>query len=316
MKFLKPLPTRPKYWEDLEKALIKEWKRLFYAPLIKEIGASERILQNTLDDLLTAIRNGKIQYVRGHFEGAFNSVLSKELKRLGAEWDRTHGWWKIPNSKLTPDVRMAIGISESKFKEMAARVDKKLSSVVPTELADQFKLEKIFDSTIYSFNKDFEASVKSISVKVQLTKEQREKIRKEYTENMKLYVRKWTEDEIIKLRKQVQSNVSAGMRYEGLVKIIKDSKRVSDNKAQFLARQETNLLLTEMRKQRYTDVGVNKYKWVTLHDDKVRHRHRQLDGKVISWDNPPIVTEPGEAVRRAHAGADFNCRCIAHPVIE
>lgn len=49
----------------------------------------------------------------------------------------------------------------------------------------------------------------------------------------------------------------------------------------------------------------DKYIWRTVEDDKVRSSHRQYNGKIFSWDNPPQGGHPGE---------DYNCRCWAEPV--
>ncbi|MBJ3784002.1 minor capsid protein [Devosia sp. MSA67] len=46
------------------------------------------------------------------------------------------------------------------------------------------------------------------------------------------------------------------------------------------------------------------YTWRTAGDDKVRHAHAALEGKVFSWSSPP---EGG------HPGAGHNCRCWAEP---
>jgi SPP1 gp7 family putative phage head morphogenesis protein len=46
------------------------------------------------------------------------------------------------------------------------------------------------------------------------------------------------------------------------------------------------------------------YTWRTAGDDKVRHAHAALEGKVFSWSSPPEGGHPGDA---------RNCRCWAEP---
>lgn len=79
-----------------------------------------------------------------------------------------------------------------------------------------------------------------------------------------------------------------------------------------MARQETSLLTAKYRKLRYTDVGITKYRWSTSHDDRVRKRHKELDGQVFDFEAPPIVNEKGD---RKNPGEDFGCRCQAIPII-
>jgi SPP1 gp7 family putative phage head morphogenesis protein len=53
--------------------------------------------------------------------------------------------------------------------------------------------------------------------------------------------------------------------------------------------------------------------WSTSHDRRVRDSHKELNGRVFTWDNPPIV-DPARG-RRAHPGQDYGCRCVAVPVM-
>jgi SPP1 gp7 family putative phage head morphogenesis protein len=93
---------------------------------------------------------------------------------------------------------------------------------------------------------------------------------------------------------------------------------VSANKAKFLARQETSLMTTKLKETRYREAGVNEYKWKTVAGSKlhpVRPSHKILEGRIFRWDDPPITTPPGEAVRRNNPGQDYNCRCFAQPIV-
>ena len=161
-------------------------------------------------------------------------------------------------------------------------------------------------------------SIKNITVGPQLTKEQAARIADEWQTNMKLWVKDFTEKEILKLRKDVKSSVFTGNRYESMVSKIQKSYGVSANKAKFLARQETSLLMTKFKETRYKDVGVNEYEWRCVAGSKnhpVRPAHKKLEGLRFSWDNPPITTAPGEPVRRNNPGQDYNCRCFAKPIV-
>ena len=81
-----------------------------------------------------------------------------------------------------------------------------------------------------------------------------------------------------------------------------------------MARQETKLLVAEYRKNRFKQEGVTKYRWSTVLDGRERKLHRELNGKIFSWDNPPIIDErTGERGNPAEA---YNCRCKAIPIID
>lgn len=82
---------------------------------------------------------------------------------------------------------------------------------------------------------------------------------------------------------------------------------VTDRRAAFIARDQVAKFNGNLTELRNTQAGVKKYRWSTSNDERVRASHRELNGKVFSWDKPPSVGNPG---------ADFNCRCVGIPIFE
>lgn len=73
---------------------------------------------------------------------------------------------------------------------------------------------------------------------------------------------------------------------------------VSDSRAELIARDQIaklNGAITEHRQRQY---GVDRYRWSTSGDERVRPSHEALDGQVFTWDAPPSVGHPGQ---------DFQC---------
>lgn len=71
------------------------------------------------------------------------------------------------------------------------------------------------------------------------------------------------------------------------------------------------LAATKPRKRRKRVAG--KYQWKSMGDEKVRLLHQKLNGKIFSYDDPPVAEENGD---RYHPGEKHNCRCRALPVFE
>ncbi len=285
---------------------------------MSELGAPKNILQNAIEDLTYAIGSGRITFYRGVFSGKFNSRITKELRKLGAKFDRKTGTFRLPSSELPETVRGAISASESRFNEKLAGIDRKLSQMLPEKIAEKLQISKFFDSALWKVEKDFQASIRKITVGPNLTKEQAKRIADEWQQNMKIYIKDFTEKEIQKLRKDVQSSVFTGNRYESIISKIQKSYGVSSNKAKFLARQETSLLMTKFKQTRYEDAGVREYIWRTVAGSKnhpVRASHKILEGKKFRWDDPPITTAADEPIRRNNPGQDYNCRCFAQPIV-
>ena len=74
-----------------------------------------------------------------------------------------------------------------------------------------------------------------------------------------------------------------------------------------LTRDQTTKFVGQLNRSRQTEVGIDRYKWLTAGDERVRPSHRANEGLVFFWDSPPANT--------GHPGEDVNCRCVALPVL-
>ncbi len=316
---LRPIKESVQDYEAIELRIIELFKKQLYLPLLKEFSESAKVLTNSKNALLDAIRSGRLTFNRGIFSGRFSSVISSDLKELGAAWDRKQKVWRIQSADLPIEVRNAVSASEFRYQQKIAAIDKRLGEVLPEELAGKLKIDHLFDSALWKTERDLQQSIKGITVAPQLTKEQSARIAGEWQNNMKLWIKDFTEKEIVKLRKDMQASAFAGNRYGDAIEKIKASYGVSRNKAKFLARQETSLLMTKFKETRYQAAGVNEYRWGCVAGTKnhpVRPWHKALQDKIFKWSEPPITTKPGEAVRRNNPGQDFNCRCFAKPIVK
>ena len=97
-------------------------------------------------------------------------------------------------------------------------------------------------------------------------------------------------------------------------KQIQDVYGVSKSKAQFLARDQTAKLNSDISKEQFKDAGVEEYIWRDSDDERVRPRHEQLDGTVQRLDDPPIVDIRTGC--RGHPGEDYSCRCVKLPIFD
>ena len=112
----------------------------------------------------------------------------------------------------------------------------------------------------------------------------------------------------------VRDSYENGIRYHELAKELeKKFKKLTPQRAEFIAKQETKVLAVEIKKVRYVKAGFNLYIWRTMRDGRVRQTHKALDGTIQDWRNPPIVNDDGD---RLHPSEDVNCRCRALPIID
>lgn len=292
-----------------------------YSPIVESLGQDpKKVLKNANDGenqiLVKAILSGRIYFYRGEFKGGFNASISGALSKLGAVYNRRQRSYRILASELPFEIKDAIDEALVEFEKAVSIIDKRIQSIHAKDVASNIDLEGIYSEQIFLVDKNIEKQLESISISPKFTAEEREEIARVYNKNMELWIQEWVEDEIVTLRGVVEKNVKEGIRYDQIVSGIQKRFGVGKSKAKFLARQETNLLTTEINIQRFKQAGATKYIWRTVVGSPahpVRPMHKALDGQVISYDNPPIVDASG---RRAHAGMDFNCRCTQDPIIE
>ena len=323
-ELLPPIKESTEDYDAIEKKIRDHFKKEIYLPIIRELGARKTII-NSLGDLLDAIRFGKIRFYRGSFRGQFSAATSRELKNIGAQWDRSSATWKLPSNEHPIEIKLAIQASRSNFEQKIAKIDKKLAAVGELKV----DLTNLFDTALWKTDRKFKQNVKNISVAPQLTKEQRKTIAAEWQKNMDLFIKGFTEQEIIKLRKSLQETIFSGDRYESAIQTIMKSYDVSANKAKFLARQETGLLMSKFKEVRYKDIGINVYQWNCVAGTAkhpVRPDHKACNGKFFTWDGNYEVDKTGKkkvggqikpgADHDCNPGEDYNCRCYSRPVIK
>lgn len=317
MKTLAPVRLRPGYYTLIEKQIADVFKRLIYVPITRDMKASGLYfdgidyLKNASDPLYEAIASGRIEYQSGVFYGKFTAQTSKRLQAIGARWNGTKKAFVL-DSVLPADLQIAVARADARYAALTRSLVRTLDDIPVGYAVDKMDLAGSYEATISHIDQVFAQTLKNVTIQPHLTPTAKRTLAVRWSNNLKLYIKKWTDQEILKLRQQVQRNSFVGHRSENLIKTIIDSYGVSKRKAKFLARQETSLLMSNMRQQRYEDAGITKYKWSTSHDERVRKRHVELDGKTFFWSQPPIVDQKGN---RAHPGQDFNCRCVAIPIL-
>ncbi len=274
--------------EKAIKAIVLEFlKRLIYDKLSKD-----EKLENSISkpQLIKAIEEGVISYENGMFQGQFNSLISQTLISYGAKWDQYRKGYKIEVQNLPQEVQQALELAKNLFSQEIERLGKALESINIDEALESFSLDtEYYEALDHADDEAFHALRKDISIQPKYPEDVKKALVSDYTNNMKLYIKDFSESEIIKLRSEVKEAFEKGIRGKELAKIIQKSYNVSKNKARFLARQELSLLTSKYKEQQYKLSGVKKYKWSTSRDARVRSSHKDLNGLIFEFDNPPVV---------------------------
>ena len=119
-----------------------------------------------------------------------------------------------------------------------------------------------------------------------------------------------------KVHEWTQIGLANGQRYPAIAKRIQtELGNVTKSRAITIARTETARTRSNFTEARAKAIGSTHYRWHTVGDGSVRRSHSELDGKVFSWNDPPITDYgKGGTPIRSHPGCVFNCRCWAEPI--
>lgn len=113
------------------------------------------------------------------------------------------------------------------------------------------------------------------------------------------------------LESQVLSAITQGKRVEDIEAVIDERFSSMESNAELIARDQVGKINGQLTEITHVGLGLSRYRWRGVGDERERSSHLDLEGETFSWDDPPIVD--GEAV---HPGEAIQCRCFAEPVME
>lgn len=88
---------------------------------------------------------------------------------------------------------------------------------------------------------------------------------------------------------------------------------IAERHAHLIARDQINKFYGAVNRSRQKELGVSKFIWRTVEDQRVRESHADLDGQTFPWDDLPTDEDTGEEI---YPGSAINCRCSAEPVLD
>jgi hypothetical protein len=336
-------------WKPVEANLTEFFLKYYFQPLFdilkKPIYNS---FCNSNSEVLKAIRSGKIRYSQGTFSGEFNAKISKELSKYST-FDRPSKTWKgIPPAEVSAAAVVANDKMIRVSREMLSQISV-MSDIVRKEIE---KFQPQIARTINRISDRIESDVRNITVLPEITLGLREKLYRDYTHNMRLNIvnefsegpRKgnWNEEQVSRLREMVERNILRGSNRKELESAIMAEFDTSRRKARFLARQETHILMADLRDSRYSDAGIEIYQWINSKDIRVvgnpagkyprptegHGNHWFMGGKFCKLSDPTVYADTLEDAKAGnwksklavgagseHPGKEYLCRCRMKPVI-
>ncbi len=314
---LQPIIHRESYTSAVEAGLLTYLREAIFDPLLDLVTESSlKIRQNGEHDprhsaVWDALAIGIIWYAQGVFSGTFDAAISRELRALGAR--RVGVNFALASEELPIVLRgvvaMSIQRSQQLHQAVLSTLDVMESNLPKASTGLEFTEE--VDKIVGGLQEQLVQSVSNVEglpAPSQVPPGLPETLRERIAMDANRAIKNFSVEATQRLRVNVKANIAAGGRTDRLAKIIETEFGVAKRRARFIADQETSLLVSKFREERYKDLGSEDYVWDTSHDEKVRHDHAELDGKTFSWASPPITNWATGA--RNHPGEDYNCRCV------
>lgn len=118
------------------------------------------------------------------------------------------------------------------------------------------------------------------------------------------------------VEKIVTSAVVDGRLHGDVADEIDQRFGVGENSARVIARDQIGKYYGQVNRMRQQELGVERFIWRTVGDDRVRDEHSDLEDESekepFSWDDLP-EDDDGEEI---YPGSPIQCRCSAEPVFE
>jgi SPP1 gp7 family putative phage head morphogenesis protein len=106
------------------------------------------------------------------------------------------------------------------------------------------------------------------------------------------------------LETHLKRELADGARWEQLTALVEERYGVAKSRAELIARDQAGKFFGDLNRVRQTDLGIERFVWRTMRDNRVREEHEERDGETYFWKDPPDGETPGEPVL---------CRCYAEP---
>lgn len=315
---LNPIPYKKQYERLIaNKIIVWLWANIYKECLVI---LDENTVLNDSNIVRAALETGLIYYQDGAFyskTGKFSNKLSLEFEKLGAKYSKYKRAYLIDKSKVPTEILGAIEMNKAKIAGKALAIQtfldfqltelkKKEKEIIFNELVDKIMLN--LQDRLYK-----NAESKKIElISPKLTDFKANEIAQRYTENLNYWIKNWTAEDIVRMRDVVGQMAIEGKSRIDIANYISKEFGIAQRHAIFLARNETAIATTSYLQAKYKEEGFTFFRWHTNIDGRERPLHKELNGKVFRFDNPPIIDE--RTGQTGLPGETYNCRCTLSPI--
>jgi hypothetical protein len=239
---------------------------------------------------------------------AQDSMVSLEP---GADLVATRRWLSgdAPGSTLAQDALPATELRRS-VRKLARRWQRKFNEAAP-ELATWF-LQSVETRSSLALQNILKRGGWTVDFK--MTKAQRDVMRAAINENVSL-IKSIPSQYFTQIEGMVMRSVTTGRDLHQLTKDLKKQFRVTERRAQLIARDQTNKSTAVLTRTRHLELGLTKAIWVhSGGGNHPRPSHVKAGRDQVQYDISRGWYDPHEKAW-IHPGQLINCKCLSRPVI-
>lgn len=214
--------------------------------------------------------------------------------------ERVHAWVRMRNARVDADEgkrarllvaqareRLRASVSTRAIEELAERFAENTSTFQRIQLGKQTRA--VLGADIFTHDRNLRARVAGFAA-----------------ENVAL-IKGITDEVASKVERAVTRGLTSATLHADLAKELDETFGYGETRSALIARDQIGKFYGQINASRQKDLGLDKFVWRTVGDDRVRDEHADRDGEVYSYDDPPDGELPGEPIL---------CRCYAEPYLD
>lgn len=175
---------------------------------------------------------------------------------------------------------------------------------VPFELAAQREAGELSAKNLASIRRQMRSV---LEIDVFMGEPELDDVARAFVEDNVALINGLSDDTLKQIEGLVLRGFRGGERSNSIADKIQGRLGVAESRARLIAVDQINKLNGDLTRNRQINLGFERYIWRTSRDEVVRPEHREREGRVFSWDDPPPDGHPGQPIR---------CRCHAEPVFD
>lgn len=263
-------------------------------------GYYEVDASNLPQDLIDLIKTSQEK-----FDNTLLAIQSLAIRQIEVENIKNEDKQTIQNSIILGATIASLRNSNSKaISSSQAAISKIYDSII------RKKKTQFFNRFAKVFNIDFKKESQTLK-KLEVIKQEAELSPAEYANLTQKYATYLTQQ----IKNAKQSSLKGIVRdlktrriknasYDDIVKYLEAKKATLDARLNYLIDNNAHQLQEEFKSITYQKLGIDKYEWQTMEDDRVREEHVQKNHKIFNFSDVP---RPGE---------EHGCRCVAIAIVE